>query len=520
MVEVIELSLQETNKLRAQLGLPQITPKKPNPNEGRTDLSLEETNKLRAELGLKPIPSTQNVKVDAAPTPTPQPLANDEAKDYDAVQSRVLKARQTSAKRKLQLDYDNDDDWLANLGKPVAKKGRITSKKVSDRDELIVVNHSTQELALMGDRAILTMGNDDLVDSDEEVALQNELVVRNNVATPSSTEGGHHTTFGVSGVRVVNDDNTETQPEAHKSYSLAELLEDDATSAVHKDIKLSKIKKRKKHKTENVKVTRLDDDVNFAAPKLLSTADFHDSYDDEFEATLARSRRVKQKPVDLELKTEEHRVWDATAEVDIAIATVTFDDTKFLSDLRPEESNAQRDADDDADNESNGNSAKTEPTPDTNSTGNNQMLGSFHSVGSVMSHLRAQKVIDGVSEERKAAARRMRSAQQQAHKLRLEVDIEKRMLREELATDKLYMAMSTEAKEEHYEKLLALRLHQKQLIAPKTLLLTDTRAYNPVVKIQHVDDQGNELLTKQAYKHQARIFHGTGTRKQASRRGK
>ena len=513
MVEVIEVSLEETNKLRAKLGLPLITPKKPDPNEERRDLSLEETNKLRAKIGLKPIPSAQPSQTEAAPlSPSPQTESSEQI-DYEAVQSRVLKARQTSIKRKLELDFENDDDWLANLGKPVVKKGKIKLRDIPHDDDLVVVHHSAQELALMGERTVLTMGNSDLVDSDEEVGLHNEQLTQHNHATSTKQKNDSVTTVTASGVNAVVD-NTEALPSAQKAYTLAELLEDDATPAVNKDIKLSKIKRRKKHKSDNVKVTRLDDDIKFAAPVLSTTADFHDTCDEEFEAALAKSRRVKQKPVDLKLKIEEHRAWDASAEADTAIATITFDDSRFLSDLNSHELTEQP--------TSNGNSVKpineeaeTDMTSSATSDETTQAQGTFHSVGSIMSHLRAQKSIEEISEERQASARRMRSAQQHAHKLRLEVDIEKRMLREELAKDKLYMAMSNEAKEEHYEKMLAMRLHQKQLIAPKTLLLTDTRAYNPVVKIRHLDDRGNELLTKQAYKHQARIFHGTGTRKRA-----
>lgn len=511
MVEVIEVSLEETNKLRAQLGLPLITPKRPDPNEERRDLSLKETNKLQAKIGLKPIPSAQPPQAEAAPlSPSPQTESSEQI-DYKAIKSRVLKARQTSIKRKLELDFENDDDWLANLGKPAVKKGKIKPRDIPNDDDLVVVHHSAQELALMGERTVLTMGNSDLVDSDEEVGLHNEQLTQRNHATSTKQKNENITTFTASGVNAVVD-NTETLPSAQKAYTLAELLEDDATPAVNKDFKLSKIKRRKKHKS-NVKVTRLDDDIKFAAP-VLSTADFHDTCDEEFEAALATSRRVKQKPVDLKLKIEEHRAWDASAEVDTAIATITFDDSTFLSDLNSHELMEQP--------TSNGNSVKpineeaeTDMTSSATSDETTQAQSTFHSVGSIMSHLRAQKSIEEISEERQASARRMRSAQQHAHKLRLEVDIEKRMLREELAKDKLYMAMSNEAKEEHYEKMLAMRLHQKQLIAPKTLLLTYARAYNPVVKIRHLDDQGNELLTKQAYKHQARIFHGTGTHKRA-----
>lgn len=127
MPQEISLSLEETNKIRAKLGLQPIK-EQPKSHNNVIEITLEETNKIRLSLGLNPIsakaaPNTASKAVESIP----DKVTNDEL-----LSQKLAKAKVASEKRKLLGttqgdDDDNDDeidtdDWLLNVGNTQSAK--------------------------------------------------------------------------------------------------------------------------------------------------------------------------------------------------------------------------------------------------------------------------------------------------------------------------------------------------------------------------------------------------------------
>ncbi|KAI5967918.1 hypothetical protein CANMA_002686 [Candida margitis] len=193
MSQEISLSLEETNKIRTQLGLKPIEEKpishNNNNNNNVIELSLEETNKLRLSLGLKPIPIEQQPGAAKTIVSNPNKRANDEL-----LSQRLSKAKLASEKRKLLATREGADDddeldtdnWLSNVGKAQsAKKQKF--EKVSSKKQQDAINahigHSEQELQNLRNNDILTLQDTDLlkddVDDDGQDVLVNEELSAN-----------------------------------------------------------------------------------------------------------------------------------------------------------------------------------------------------------------------------------------------------------------------------------------------------------------------------------------------------
>lgn len=208
MTEEISLSIEETNKLRASIGLAPI----PLPHEQKNDvraqqetvqqvpktanakeeLSIEETNKLRLSLGLKPIP----VDEDTVTSREDNEVRNfrrhqldirDKERDNE-IKQRIdnAKARNLTRKRmatgKTLLEDDeteSTDDWLKKLGqaKVPVKRQKIQAGEISQPDGLRV-GHNSKELSTLKDNEILTLKDTGILEEKEEDELTNESLIR------------------------------------------------------------------------------------------------------------------------------------------------------------------------------------------------------------------------------------------------------------------------------------------------------------------------------------------------------
>ncbi|KAK6465578.1 SART-1 protein [Scheffersomyces coipomensis] len=197
MVEEISLSISETNKLRAQIGLAPIpieeeTPKKDQPIAATNEISLEETNRLRVSIGLAPIPlSDSNKSVsredDEIHNFKEHQQRIEKSKREDELKQRIEDAKSKSRKRKaligktlLDDEEEDTDDWLNSLGNNDSKKSKITksslSKSETDNVADVRIAHSLKEIQNLNNNDILTLDDGDILEDDDEVGgvLTNE----------------------------------------------------------------------------------------------------------------------------------------------------------------------------------------------------------------------------------------------------------------------------------------------------------------------------------------------------------
>ncbi|KAG2734695.1 hypothetical protein G9P44_002701 [Scheffersomyces stipitis] len=213
MTEEISLSVEDTNKLRLQLGLKPISLQQEDSSPSSTtstttsqstnvkktsnstavyELSIEETNKLRLSLGLKPLDSEiskgseQAVEVQNFNNHQEQKRRqhNDEK-----LKNRISDKRQENRnnKRLIQVSEQSrneepvdTDNWLANLGKPKTKKAKTSVAKTTQQDSSQVkIAHSEKELKNLHNNDILTLEDADILDeNDDEVdVLTNQKLV-------------------------------------------------------------------------------------------------------------------------------------------------------------------------------------------------------------------------------------------------------------------------------------------------------------------------------------------------------
>ncbi|CAH2351635.1 66 kDa U4/U6.U5 small nuclear ribonucleoprotein component [[Candida] railenensis] len=363
MSEEISLSISETNKLRAQLGL-KLIEEPESQHEPSTDikssseLSIVETNKLRLSLGLKPIPlqdTASSEDIESAPA-----IKSDSSQDK--IRKRIEEAKvKAIKKRKLQRDADSvfsneaesTDDWLNNLGKlkktsveqeKSKKRIKVSSNLEEDNDlDGATVDYDANELALLSNNDILTFKDTDVLEEDEiEGELSNamlekrrklkyELKERENAENIKHL-GRHHKQIDdnnsnsdvedgsngsqkvlvrnkVSG-NLINVNNRKV-PKAtsaeEKKLQLVDLFNDIGSEVATEDYakpkqtKMKKIKKRGPSSSRSKSIEPLDIKV-----VQLDQEQADEEYvDSELQELLSRKRKLKQRESRKNLTSEE-----------------------------------------------------------------------------------------------------------------------------------------------------------------------------------------------------------------------
>lgn len=218
--EVIELSIEETNKLRAELGLKPLRIEKPeilteqsagetnkNGDEEALELSVEETNKLREKLGLAPLRDTHHKS--AKKTEVHKPAENTGLQEEASQRIERAKLRRqveegaSKAFGSSTLGDDENDtgeaslSWADKMRKqkaPKKKKEKKSSKQQNDYGEADLegmhVRNSVAGLEV-GENAVLTLADQSILETktnvsnkvvglnEEEDALENIRLTEN-----------------------------------------------------------------------------------------------------------------------------------------------------------------------------------------------------------------------------------------------------------------------------------------------------------------------------------------------------
>lgn len=363
MSEEISLSISETNKLRAQLGLKLIEEPEPETQpvtdtKSSNELSIEETNKLRLSLGLKPIPLEETV--------SNGDIEYKQIRAVDSLQDKILQRIEEAKlkalkKRKLQRDAESvfgneaesTDSWLDNLGKPrkepveqerLKKRIKVASSIEEDDDlDGAIIDYTADELALLSNNDILTFKDADVLDDNEiegelsntilekRKKLKNELKERENAENvkhlgrhykqrddsdgngdmEDGNEGSENVLVRnkVSG-NVINLNNRKA-PKAvlaeQKKLQLVDLFNDIGSEvatedyAKRKQIKMKKIKKKGSSSNRSKSIEPLD----IRVVQLEQEQVDDEEVDSELQEVLSRKRKLKQRESRKNLTSEE-----------------------------------------------------------------------------------------------------------------------------------------------------------------------------------------------------------------------
>lgn len=494
----ISLSLEETNKLRRQLGLreiPQDDDSVPTlQNASKNNLLIAETNKLRASAGLKPIPETDSEEKADATVDT-------------GVESRgrklldKLKTRRNVAhldENESNDDHDiavNTDDWLNSLGKEAEHKSDSVQKmvpkdKTKDKSEFLrdlstpfldsKVPHILKESQNQEGKASLSATSD--------TAEPSEQPLKKRMA-------------------ILLFDEDEIQPETVKM----------------KKIKKKSLKNRKREHT-----------MDPFEVKPVALEQFEDNDDDfEVQSMINHKRRLKQQQrkkltsEELAKEIRQLELWDSKDALDRASASaaasgLVFDDTsEFLSSLSTEKTE-KKETEKTQDPEANEQLEHTEPSePIEEGTTPRFNTG----IAATLNYLKLQSVLE--SRQTQQEAREQREAAKRAEMTKLNIEIESRLVREQLESDGSYKSLPKEEKETIFERYLDERLREKGLLQvsePKRRkkydLYTSNNNYRPQVQLVYKDKDGHELLQKEAFKHLSHKFHGAKPGKADKRKAK
>ncbi|KAG7894178.1 hypothetical protein OGATHE_000916 [Ogataea polymorpha] len=317
----VSLSVEETNQLRAKLGLPLISTNDRSSGDKREDNDLDETNKIRSHLGL---PLITSEKADNDPEYENYRRAEDERrkqKQLDELQQRIAKIKSDLHRRKLEsgetllarLDKEEntDDEWLAKLGtSQQVKVARKRKAKLEDDDlQGVSVAHSKEDYAeLLGEsqEVVFTLKDRSVFEEEEDQLESHDLANRRRVKEFLGNQ--------------VNGDKDSDNKEQDNVFRLGEKiipkkqtkklvsldLDDDEQESQSSDYNAPVIK-RLKSKVRNKRSDKEElKEANFQRLKLINE-DLEKEDDIELNKFLSASRQQRQqsRPIAIEERQQE-----------------------------------------------------------------------------------------------------------------------------------------------------------------------------------------------------------------------
>lgn len=563
MSEEIRLSVEETNKLRAQLSLPLLPTSSPQPSNalstergeetrsksinGNSTLSISETNKLRRSLGLRLLEEDHKLPDREFVTDTKQSSSLEDNKtngknESPSSQSGVRVSH--SAKDLAQLK-DGDVFTLEDRG-------------ILSEDDDCFVNETLQKQAkqLNYEREIRKIGAKHAHSAfyDEELDLEDELqliqVVGSTITLPA--------TFPKSEEPALDGHVT-------KISGLFDDLENTDKAKTHgsKVVKFKKSKAKSSSKKRSPTET-LDTKISIASEMVTLAFALEDENFADLEEILTKSRSEKAK-VRSRLSAEElaaeakvNRRMDLIADLKEGLA---FDGTdEFLGRLSSESNGDVTESkpmaadspgiDSVAETAAIDNSSDI-PKPDVPSleieqeftksnleTENTTTISEDDSLrnakrfdasmecsstdgprlGGILASLKfLRQSAATTSDAEKKAYKMKRDKEKEQGLLRIKISIQERIVKEKLEKDPVYIRLTEEEKVRIYDRVLSDSLVSEGIIddtpgrgrSRKNEDFRDNLAeYNPQVHVLHKDETGQVLDQKQAWKALSHRYHG------------
>lgn len=445
-----EISLEETNKLRIKLGLrpipvPGATAPEPSaPPEqhaehspknrqqesaGKAEISLEETNKLRASLGLKPIP-IPSAAPDSAPSATSTSYVDQEEQAYknwqqmknaedtkkrkETIEEKIkqkqeeaLRRRAMGAAKTLTQEATNQStvDWLKKMqnaqkknasgginvtNKPSKPQKPALSEYTADDLKGIKVAHDIDELDA-GRDIVLTLKDGSVLDDEDDVLESSDLVSKeklkkkldakkglNRLNYEDDEEAGNgilskynditketkDSAFTLDGPSVVLsskapvktlDKKPSSQTPANIDFQFSDIISTlDASADYQNSIPGGKAPKIKKKKKKSKQETSINISASMSRKRQREEDSEPVSVDDDeqLQSILAKSRRKVQRetkkkkietPQEIAEKIQEEEVLEPEQDTDSNGLIVVNKTTDFLAGIKQasEEAEAQ-----------------------------------------------------------------------------------------------------------------------------------------------------------------------------------
>lgn len=558
----IELSIEETNKLRAQIGLPLIpVPGKPQKSLPEPkELNVTETNRLRASLGLRPLEYDESKD---ATTPSSTELPN------KATATCPVEGNNTNS----DFFYNQVDtaQWLDNVGQKKEKEVDGNEIAPVEGEAEVEVEHDSRALSGLADGEVFTLRDQALLDESNDVLFNATLAKSAKLKQDEhEKKKAARIVFGLAiSYDLEEEDVDSAGPIIIKSATIqlsepkAEQPADDRANVSlffqdnDADVQAAPIK-MKKLKTKRTKQKRkMDDDIIVPPQKMVTTSFNGDEEDDtaELEALFAvsRQRKLKQRKImsaeDIAHEVKSHLRTDTVEKIDGFIydntqdfldalpapSLLEFQDmkepaiTNTLQEGKPATATEKQTPEGSKSRESTENEAQ-EPKPQQDGTDEPDSKSpsipsteavqktepTLNSLLDTLRYLRQTNSVSESNERQKLAEKQQRDAQKAAQLAKLQISIEERMVREELERDPQYIKMPAAERESTMDRILNERLVQKGIVSDlkkrgkySTYAKSDRLAdYNPQVKVSYKDEKGNLLNKKQAWKQLLHQYHG------------
>lgn len=556
MATEIRLSIEETNKLRAQLGLTllptessdrSITEQKQgrvpsrdatnNGSQTKSSLSIEETNKLRRSLGLRPLESE------------PSELESNDKTSLSSNQSSHV----TTSRKEPELQE---------------KEG-------------IQIAHSARQLANIQDGEVFTLEDKDILDEDED-RFENEKLVKMDKQEKIDRErrkmGLSRSNF--SNLMYNSESEQDDEPEEIRAVGSKIALPKEKSSTIQdiptenvvtisglfgdldeepkpKESKKPPKFKKSKNKASSKKRTLdvdIDQNITGATEMVTLVLTIEEEDFDDIEDSLAKSRREKARArthmtaeqiaaeakmnlrLDAISDLKDGIVFDGTndfleslSSLNAAPAEITEESTNISGPIKDEEGKEAVTSHEPNEASSVAKDDTTQlPEIDTinkprhESEEENQIEeeqkpeeAKFASVSSTLKYLRQTSAT--TSEAEKQAYKVKREKEKEQSLVRIKISIQERIVREELEKDSSYGRMSQEEKDKTFDRVLSERLVSEGIIADiptsgrynrYNSQVDDLADYNPQVHVTHKDEKGQVLDQKQAWKVLSHRYHG------------
>lgn len=558
MAGEIELSIAETNKLRAQLELPLIPDPSDTPNPPKetasTSFSTDSANRLRASLGLRPVRKTEQ----------------DVLREKGTIEKSSRAAKQTTqlADDLFYNEVDLTETWLQNIGKKKRNESGKTEKfalgdDTADTEADLRVAHGADAVDALKEGDVLTLEDGDIKDDETDGVLANDQLKRQNKQKHDDLERkkqalleyGLRPDFGVDtenepegemkmvGNTIVGTKLTDKDPKPEIRGNLQTVSFDfDDLDEPKAHIPMKKLKK--KTKKSNKRARQDEESIDFTGPMTTATLAVEDDEADDLELILATSRAAKQKR--RKILTAEEIATEVKMHLRVdAVTSLTegfvYDDTKdFLDTLtrratdqgtqadgkasaseeeathdqeQPQENAKSNEVAERSEVAESSEATETSEAPETETKEEDRSAPQFNTLLDTLKYLRQQDTQAESQDSQREKA--LRQAYRDAELSRIKISIEERIVREELAKDHSYTSLPADEKEKLFDRVLNDRLVAKGIVAEvakgkysRYNSKDALSSYNPKVSLKYTDSSGQVLDTKQAWKHLLHKYHG------------
>ena len=550
MAEDEGLSIEETNKLRLSLGL---KPLNVGPGEssvsvtGTTDAAL--TSQQQEQQAVENLRRLQETQTRERQTQAAQDRLK---KTRDRIQRDAKLAGST-----LGDAPENEEDTLSWIKRTKQKKRTEPShppKKFAVKDydarELdgIRVAHDINDID-GGDDVILTLqdtnvleddANDELINSTllDRDRLKSKLDSKKRKSVYAGFEDEDNVDSATPNILARYDEDIDARPVKKAGFQISangvptsladkppsdesrhlvsldvDMTEQNTISDYAAPIKIKPKKKRQKAKT--LKLARDEDEMSVEPEiKLPPQKKILEDVDEDLQALLARRRRIaaQQKALEYRQKTHVPIKQEEESPIIVEKAGLVLDDsTEFTTALQsikaPEpklevRTRAPAEDHDMEDVQQEEGEVANEPRADISRTGIEAEPTLDRGIGAAVAALRQKGALKEETEDD-----RLRQQKEawiaKDRKLRLEMEIQRNRLKEDLKNLPRFRNMSTRDREAYAAS------ENKRLDALEAKLTQERfKDYKPNVEIKYVDDFGRNMSQKEAFKHMSHQFHG------------